>query len=100
TTHHLTRLAVERLVGDLPSMHIQRHYDFHRDLLELRRTRHRVTTTLETRGSHYMSSLSSTEGIAAGPAAGGRKRVAEVDRRHENDDAGSVRDSLAACCLG
>ena len=57
TTPHLTRLAVERLVGDLPSMHIQRHYDFHRDLLELRRIRHRVTTTLETRGSHYMSSL-------------------------------------------
>src|SRR5207253_1478883 len=55
---HLTRLAVERLVGDLPSMHIQRHYDPHRDLLELRRlTRHRVRTTPEPRGSHYMSSL-------------------------------------------
>src|SRR6266540_3699114 len=54
----LTRLLVERLVGDLVSMHIQRHYDPHRDLLELRRsTRHRVTTTLEPRGSHYMSSL-------------------------------------------
>src|SRR6266545_7832041 len=47
----LTRLLVERLVGDLVSMHIQRHYDPHRDLLELRRsTRHRVTTTLEPRG--------------------------------------------------
>src|SRR5439155_1330476 len=64
TTPHLTRLAVERLVGDLPSMHIQRHYDFHRDLLELRRTRHRVTTTLETRGSHYMSSLYEESGLS------------------------------------
>src|SRR5207247_5510744 len=58
TTPHLTRIAVERLVGDLLSMHIQRHYDPHRDLLELRRSkRHRVTTTLEPRGSHYKSSL-------------------------------------------
>jgi hypothetical protein len=55
---NLTRLAVERLVGDLPSMDIQRDYDPHRDLLELRRQqRHRVRKTLEPRGSHYMSSL-------------------------------------------
>jgi hypothetical protein len=27
----------QRLVGDLISMHIKRHYDPHRDLLELRR---------------------------------------------------------------
>src|SRR6266508_3888343 len=47
----LTRLPVERLVRDLVSMHIQRHYDSHRDLLELRRLkRHRVTTTLEPEG--------------------------------------------------
>src|SRR6266498_912152 len=55
---NLTRLPVERLVRDLPSMHIQCDYDPHRDLLELRRDeRHRVRTTLEPRGSHYMSSL-------------------------------------------
>src|SRR6266498_4475625 len=55
---NLTRLAVERLVRDLPSMHIQCDYDPHRDLLELRRDeRHRVRTTLEPRRSHYMSSL-------------------------------------------
>src|SRR4029453_819679 len=58
TAPRLTGVLVERLVGDLVSMHIQRHYDPHRDLLELRRsTRHRVTTTLETRRSHYISSL-------------------------------------------
>ncbi len=39
-------------------MHIQRDYDPHRDLLELRRhQRHRVRNTLEPRRSHYMSSL-------------------------------------------
>jgi hypothetical protein len=32
----LTGPAVKRLEGDLISMHIQRHYDPHRDLLELR----------------------------------------------------------------
>ena len=37
-TAQLTRLPVKRLVRDLASMHIQRHYDPHRDLLELRRT--------------------------------------------------------------
>jgi hypothetical protein len=37
TAPHLTRITVERLVGDLVSMHIQRHYHPHRDLLELRR---------------------------------------------------------------
>ena len=36
TPLHLARLLVERLVGDLLPMHIQRHYDPHRDLLELR----------------------------------------------------------------
>src|SRR6266540_1430653 len=73
----LTRLPVERLEGDLVSMHIQRHYDSHRDLLELRRsTRHRVTTTLETRGSHYMSSLPSFRrlGHERGRGAGGEQR--------------------------
>src|SRR6266545_4115049 len=55
---NLTRLAVERRVRDLPSMHIQCDYDRHRDLLELRRhERHRVRNTLEPRRSHYMSSL-------------------------------------------
>ena len=55
---NLTRLAVERPVRDLPSMHIQCDYDRHRDLLELRRhERHRVRNTLEPRRSHYMSSL-------------------------------------------
>ncbi len=45
--------------------------------------------------------LPSTEGIAAGPSDGREKAVvAEVDRRQDNDDAGSVRDSVAACCLG
>jgi hypothetical protein len=37
TAAHLTRLPVKSLVRDLASMHIQRHYDPHRDLLELRR---------------------------------------------------------------
>src|SRR5207247_4659122 len=55
---NLTRLAVERLVRDLPSMHIQCDYDPHRDLLELRRhQRHRVRNTLEPRGSHHIPSL-------------------------------------------
>src|SRR5437667_4654720 len=64
---NLTRLAVERLVRDLPSMHIQCDYDPHRDLLELRRhQRHRVRNTLEPRGSHYMSSLWSPRGDARG----------------------------------
>lgn len=34
----LTRVPVQRLVRDLVSMHIKRHYDSHRDLLELRRS--------------------------------------------------------------
>jgi hypothetical protein len=37
TAAQLTRVTVEQLVRDLASMHIQRHYDPHRDLLELRR---------------------------------------------------------------
>ena len=37
TAPHLTRITVQQLVRDLASMHIQRHYDPHRDLLELRR---------------------------------------------------------------
>ena len=37
TAPHLTSITVEQLVRDLVSMHIQRHYDPHRDLLELRR---------------------------------------------------------------
>jgi hypothetical protein len=58
TPLHLARLPVERLVGDLLPVHIQRHYDPHRGLLELRRSkRHRVSTTLEPRRSHYISSL-------------------------------------------
>src|SRR5439155_26883216 len=79
TAAQLTRIAVERLVRDLLSMHIQRHYDPHRDLLELRRsTRHRVTTTHETRGSHYMSSLYEEGpcvqlgGVRSSPSHGGR----------------------------
>src|SRR5205814_10372221 len=64
---NLARLAVERLVGDLPAMHIQRDYDPHRDLLELRRQqRHRVRNTLEPRRSHYMSSLWSPVGATGG----------------------------------
>src|SRR5439155_15956855 len=35
TPLHLARLAIERLVDDLLPMHIQRHYDPHRDVLEL-----------------------------------------------------------------
>ena len=41
----------------------------------------------------------STEGTAAGPATGGESGSCR-GRRHDNDDAGSVRDSVAACCLG
>jgi hypothetical protein len=56
-TPHLTRLTGEALVRDLAAMHIQRDYDRHRDLLELRRhQRHRVRNTLEPGRSHYMSS--------------------------------------------
>src|SRR5262245_11667356 len=57
TAAQLTRPPIDCFVRDLASMHIQSHYDRHRDLLELRQNRHRVTTTPEPRGSHYMSSL-------------------------------------------
>src|SRR4029453_1603802 len=100
TAAHLTRLAVERLVGDLPSMHIQRHYDPHRDLLELRRsTRHRVTTTREPRGSHYMSSLyEEGRGDACGVgdagqggehAAGENPPSQETEHQQESQHCGS-----------
>jgi hypothetical protein len=36
TATQLTRLLVKRFERDLASMHIQRYYDPHRDLLELR----------------------------------------------------------------
>src|SRR6266516_4792051 len=40
--------------------------------------------------------------VATRSATRGREKavVAEVDRLRDNDDAGSVRDSVAACCLG
>src|SRR5205814_8578368 len=82
---NLARLAVERLVGDLPAMHIQRDYDPHRDLLELRRQqRHRVGNTLEPRRSHYMSSLWSPV-VATG---GNRSQIGSA--RKPQNEANSV----------
>src|SRR5215204_21414 len=86
TAPQLTRIAVERLVGDLLSMHIQRHYDPHRDLLELRHKRHRVTTTHETRGTHYMSSLYERGGHRRGAGVIPRSRCRS--RRFRGDPAG------------
>src|SRR5947209_20036847 len=54
---HLTSITVERLVGDLVSMHIQRHYDPPSRPPRAPSKRHRVTTTPEPKRSHYMSSL-------------------------------------------
>src|SRR6266545_1614877 len=75
---NLTRLTVERLIRDLPSMHIQCDYDRHQDLLELRRhERHRVRNTLEPRRSHYMSSLWSPV-VATG---GNRRQIESAQTR-------------------
>src|SRR5438128_11644326 len=90
---HLSRLAVERLVRDLPSMHIQRHYDPHRDLLELRRhQRHRVGNTPEPRRSHYMSSLWSPV-----VATGGNQR--QIDRAPKPENKRNPLPRAATGCL-
>src|SRR6266545_4291996 len=101
---NLTRLAVERLVRDLSSMHIQCDYDRHRDLLELHRhERHRVGNTLEPRRSHYMSSLWSPV-VATG---GNRRQIGSPMVRNAmkeglpRSDAPRVlerrREALACC---
>src|SRR5438093_8897004 len=57
-SRQLTASNVDDRVRDLPTMHIQRTYDPHRDLLELRGLeRPACSNTLVPRGSHHISSL-------------------------------------------